>query len=155
MVRHNRDQQEENELLTAHLSDKMYVLISFIKSTPPQNRQLNILISNRLSALPWRSARSSMSAKPHPFIFKPIQNPPFRFQNQSDPTVSFPSPAKRYGFVFLTRETPPFRVLCPRNVSVSVFSTYILIDNLDNSSDRKTVRVTMEVCSLLNEQGTN
>ena len=28
------------------LSDRMYLLISFRKSTPPQNRQLNILISS-------------------------------------------------------------------------------------------------------------
>ena len=28
------------------LSDTMYLLISFRKSTPPQHRQLNILISN-------------------------------------------------------------------------------------------------------------
>jgi hypothetical protein len=32
--------------------------------------------------------------------------------------------------------------------SMGVFSTYILIDNLDNPFDRKTVRVTMEVCPL-------
>ena len=30
----------------AHLSDTMHSLISFRKSTPPQNRQLKILINN-------------------------------------------------------------------------------------------------------------
>ena len=79
-------------------------------------------------------------------FFKPIQTQPFRFQNQSDPTVSFPSPTKRYGFVSLVCETTPFRVPRPRNVSVYVFPIYVLVDSLDNPVDRKTARVTMEVC---------
>ena len=39
-------QSLENKTLFPSSSDRKYLLISFRKSTPPQNRQLNILIGN-------------------------------------------------------------------------------------------------------------